>query len=162
MVPPAAIGAMGIPSGLLQDQDSSSSRKNIARWCHRCWLCLGEATTCAAEHIEDTIRPSTPWEKNACIFLVSLNGTGSLNSITPFASYAGWKSVWNIFPVFFANKILLGDLPPIRSIKDMKLDRANWMANCFLKAHVWLPLGRVLYMYCEKMLSLTRFFVISL
>jgi hypothetical protein len=53
-------------------------------------LTFGETTACAAAHMADTIRPSTPkWEKNACMFLVSRKGTGSLNSIMPFASYAG-------------------------------------------------------------------------
>jgi hypothetical protein len=38
-------------------------------------------------------------------------------------------------------------------MKDMKLESANWIANCFLKAHIWLPFRRVLYIYWEKMPS---------
>jgi len=50
-------------------------------------LTFGVTTDCAAAHMADTIRPSTPkWEKNACMFRVSLKGTGSLNSIIPFES----------------------------------------------------------------------------
>lgn len=34
-------------------------------------------------------------------------------------------------------------------------DSAIWQQNCFLKAHRWLQLGKVLYMYWLNTVSLT-------
>ena len=35
-------------------------------------------------------------------------------------------------------------------------ESAIWQQNCFLKAHRWLQLGKVLYMYWLNTVSLTR------
>ena len=58
-------------------------------------------------------------------------------------------------PVFFANMIFCGVLPPMRSRAETKQLSASCWHSCRLNVHRCDPLGRVLYMNWLKMFSVT-------